>query len=183
MFMIGIDHNQCAIIIDNILNQGSKVCITRIISMAQQGVTRHSWHTVDARLILLASLAVLLFQEVHGASKYKVLMNAKRRDGFSEENTNEQLNWGRKAIGQPEKDNILFEPKPKLELFTDWEKEQDPLRHFQNPVHLPEEDRDSFYHPSSIEDVIEEPRMLKRFHYEVLQGPEEDRDHIYHSAD
>ncbi|XP_007478153.1 proline-rich acidic protein 1 [Monodelphis domestica] len=135
------------------------------------------------RLILLASLAILLFQEVHGASKYKVLMNAKRRGGFSEENTNEQLNLGQKAIGQPEKDNILFEPMPKLELFTDREKKQDPLRHLRNPVQLPEEDRDSFYHPSSIEDVIEEPKMLKTFHYKVLQGPEEDRDHIYHGVD
>ncbi|XP_027702169.1 proline-rich acidic protein 1 [Vombatus ursinus] len=129
------------------------------------------------RLILLASLAVLLLQVVNGASKYQVLMNAKRKDGFSEENPNKQLNLGPKAIEQSEKDNLLTEPR------QDWEENQDTdiLRRFRNPMQLPEEDRDFLYHSSSTEDVIEEPQMLKRPYYEVLQGPEEDRDHIYHA--
>ncbi|XP_043836224.1 proline-rich acidic protein 1 [Dromiciops gliroides] len=133
-------------------------------------------------LILLAILAVLVLQEVHGASKYQVLMNAKRKDSFSEENTNEQLNLGPKATEESE-DKIVIEPMSRLELFKGLEESQDLLRHFRNPVQLPEEDRDSFYHSSSIEDVIEEPQMLRTSYHEVLQGPEEDRDHFYHPAD
>ncbi|XP_068927643.1 proline-rich acidic protein 1 [Petaurus breviceps papuanus] len=134
------------------------------------------------RLILLASLAILLLQEVHGAPKYQVLMNAKRKDSFSEGNPNEQLNLGPKAAEQSEKDNLLI--KYKAELFTDWENQDtDILSRFRNPIQLPEEDRDFLYHSSSTEDVIEGPRMLRMPQYEVLQGPEEDMDHIYHAAD
>ncbi|XP_020850123.1 proline-rich acidic protein 1 [Phascolarctos cinereus] len=135
------------------------------------------------RLILLASLAVLLLQVVHGASKYQVLMNAKRKDSFSEENPNKQLNLGPKAVEQSEKDNLLTEPR--RELFTDWEENQDTdiLRRFRNLMQLPEEDRDVLYHSRSTEDIIGEPKMLRKPSYEVLQGPEEDRDHIYHAED
>ncbi|KAM9063140.1 proline-rich acidic protein 1 [Sarcophilus harrisii] len=134
------------------------------------------------RLILLASLAVLLL-EVHGAAKYQILMNDKRKDSFSEENTNEQLNLGPKAIEQSEKDNTLTEPMTRLELFRVWEKNQDLLREFRSPMQLPEEDRDYFYHPRSVEDDIEESKMLKVSHYAVLQGPEEERDKAFHAED
>ncbi|XP_074152392.1 proline-rich acidic protein 1 [Sminthopsis crassicaudata] len=134
------------------------------------------------RLILLASLAVLLL-EVHGAAKYQILMNDKRKDSFSEENTNEQLNLGPKAIEQSEKDNTLTESMDRLELFRDWEKNQDLLRHFRSPMQLPEEDRDYFYHPRSMEDNIKESKILEVFHHDVLQGPEEDRDKFFHAED
>ncbi|XP_036592376.1 proline-rich acidic protein 1 [Trichosurus vulpecula] len=136
---------------------------------------------IGRKLILLASLAVLLLQEVHGAPKYQVLMDAKRKDSFSEENTNEQLNLGPKAIEQSEKDSLLTEPR--RELFTDWNQDTDILRRFRNPIQFPEEDRDFLHHSSSTEDVIGEPRMLRMPHYEVLQGPEKDMDHIYHAED
>ncbi|XP_072484559.1 proline-rich acidic protein 1 [Notamacropus eugenii] len=119
------------------------------------------------RLILLASLAVLLLQEVHGAPKNQVLMNAKRKNSFSEESTNEQLNLGPKAK-QSENDNLL---------------DTDILRRFRNPIQFPEEDRDFLYHPSLTEDVIQKPRTFRIPHYEVLQGPEKDMDHIYHAED
>ncbi|XP_074092271.1 proline-rich acidic protein 1 [Macrotis lagotis] len=112
----------------------------------------------------------------------KGLMNAKRKDSFSEENTNEQLNLGPKAFEQSEKGNILRESMPRLAFFTGSEKNQDLLSIFRNPIQLPEEDRDSFYHSSSTEDVFEKRQMLSLSHHRVLQEPEEDRDQIYHNA-
>ncbi|XP_021083667.1 proline-rich acidic protein 1 [Mesocricetus auratus] len=146
------------------------------------------------RFLLATCLVAVLLQEAGAIPARQVPVKTKGKHVIFEQETEKAL--GTKAMEPLEKDNqlglLLSVPKQKLavaeekrtDAVTLVETEEDIPSRFWNPLHGPELDLDSIYHPKYEEVQDEEvPLMRPMLYRQVLQGPEEDLDHIFHSLE